>query len=360
VLRLFLLRRSPAATTWATTVALVLSLPLPGTTGASGQALTRAASYSSPEIGRWSRIVLAGEAAFVAPLTTGGVQAFDRRDGTLRWTAHRDLVSSSWNVDLEVRGDTLVVFDPQEKTRIRLTFEGDVIERRSIPSGTSYRTSPDGGVLFTGRGVSSGSIGRGLHELTPDGGVSSYGIGDGDVNPFSTSPWEHEWKLVEGAPDEVWTHFRDRFRIVAWDLSRGEPTRELRAPADWLTVDEGSQGSRSRREGEPTTPMPSLHGVYKHGDVFWVLGHTAQPDWRDAVGGSWDGSLPDLETEASLFDSVIEAWSATSEEPIEGIVVDDYFYGVIGPGLFFEPVLNPDDTHSLVVWQATDFDPITR
>lgn len=296
----------------------------------------------SPQISRWSRVLAVPPGYAVAPIEGGGVQLFSL-EGKVLWTSLRSKASEDWNISLQARGDTILVFDPGRERLLRLGLDGLLLGSERLPRGTSYRMLPNGDVAFTANRRTSESFGHPWHVYSEDHELRSYGF-RGNVVSLYQDVWALEWKLAKGESATVWTHFRDRFRAEEWHAGgphAGEPTgRVLQAAPPWLTIAEADQ----------PTPRPFLHAALFEAGILWTLGHSLQAGWGDSLSENWTGGLLSVPQNRAVYDTIVEAWSVEGGSKLGRGRIDVKVLGFAAPGLVFSIEEGADGLEA-VLWR---------
>lgn len=97
---------------------------------------------------RWAKAVFQNGLLAIAPLAEGELVVVDTAGNAL--SDFEGIVTSGRaNVSLQWAGDTLVIFDPGQRSAIGLTKSGDTAFERRIEPAVTYRLAPGAAIAFT-------------------------------------------------------------------------------------------------------------------------------------------------------------------------------------------------------------------
>lgn len=272
---------------------------------------------------RWAKAAFQNGLLAIAPLAEGELMVVDTA-GTALSDFEGIVTSGRANVSLQWAGDTLVIFDPGQRSAIGLTESGDTAFERRIEPAVTYRLAPGAAIAFTSHARTPDRVGYPWHTLSRAGEWRSHGDLDHRVMTRS-NVWDFEWKLASTSDSIIWTHYRTRLRIEAWSLD-GKKLRAISDEPAWI--------QQYPREDARYYLAPSVHAVHVGEELVWILGHVLQSGWETA----WkpDSSLT-AQNENDVLDTVIEireratgeVWArSTFDCVMKGFTQEGHIYGL--------------------------------
>lgn len=273
---------------------------------------------------RWAKAVFQNGLLAIAPLAEGELMVVDTAGNAL--SGFEGIVTSGRaNVSLQWAGDTLVIFDPGQRSAIGLTTSGDTAFERRIEPAVTYRLAPGAAIAFTSHVRTPDRVGYPWHTLSRAGEWRSHGDLDHRVMTRS-NVWDFEWKLASTSDSIIWTHYRTRLRIEAWSVD-GKKLRAISDEPAWI--------QQYPRDDPRYLLAPSVHAVHVGDELVWIIGHVLQSGWETA----WepDSSLT-AQNENDVLDTVVELRDratgdilakSTFDHVMKGFASEGYTYGLV-------------------------------
>ena len=124
------------------------------------------------------------------------------------------------------------------------------------------------------------------------------------VSPRNGAPIRMPWRIGPGSAGTAWA-IKSRFRLTALRFdSAGSQLADLRLTADWF-----EPYNVLRQTAPDQAPQPMVRAIHEDSAGLWIVGQTADPDWRSALGEPFrvEGSTAyRVEDWSRLLDTIIE------------------------------------------------------
>jgi hypothetical protein len=227
-------------------------------------------------------------------------------------------------------GDTLHIFDKRLARVVVLSPSWEVVRTvNGVAAHYDVLPASNGGYV-----VNNGSPrGYPLRRIDTEGQiVLSYGADEPEYR-LADGSWRNWRHLATSQSSGVWAASRFfRYTAELWDTLGTRQRRIIREP-EWFPP------SDSLWNPTPDVrPMPRVTGLWEDGELLWVLGTAADPEWANALGeptGIEGRLVYPIEDYAGAYDGVIEVIDAEDGTLMASCRIDDLGQNmsVIEPGL---------------------------
>lgn len=135
-------------------------------------------------------------------------------------------------------------------------------------------------------------------------------------------------RIIAGQGRTVWTvAMTHRFRLDQWDLYGNHLQQFSTAPAWFVEHDE------MRSPGLDQPPLAAVQDAWVDTDGrIWIVGKVADPEWREGLGASVDGTAPIVNADR-FYDTVVEVHDGKTGEVLSEGRFDGAYPFIAEPGV---------------------------
>jgi hypothetical protein len=248
--------------------------------------------------------------------------------------------------------DTLVVVD--EYSRRISIFDPSGRFVRAVPvrvektfGSTSVRLR-DGSFVIGGTSFTSDRIGFPLHLVTPDGAqMRSFGAERPVYDPRNSSAG---FRKVTASGNLVWATRIDRYRIEAWDASKGLMKQAFVSSPSWFPLRNTSPGIKWG-EVRPFSWVKDI--ATDEAGRLWVVSVIARDDWKRTPGAKYDSARL-----REYYQTVVDVINPTTSRVVVRTFVPEYTHGFAAPGVLYSHRETSDGDIVYDVWRVALTKPV--